>query len=113
MFDRISQVRSLVLWTTLVCCAGPWVGARAAGAVVEAFRAGELGRADARPIVNEQAHADATPVHIGLGKDAAFDLPVTFPGKEPLEFRNVAAKRMLGLTPEGKLDEPAAPRPAP
>jgi hypothetical protein len=63
----------------------------AVGAVVEVFRAGELGRAEARPVLVEKAHPDATPVHAGLGKAGACDVRVTFPGGKTLTARGVTA----------------------
>jgi hypothetical protein len=75
----------------------------AVGTRVEVFRAGTLGKADARPVLIEGAHADATPIHIGLGREKRFDLRVTFPGKEPQELKDVEAADRLRLTPDGKL----------
>ena len=74
----------------------------AVGTRVEVFRAGELARAGARPVLAEKAHADATPIHIGLGEAKTFDLRITFPGREPLEVKNVAAQKRLTLTTDGK-----------
>lgn len=79
----------------------------AAGGRVEVFRAGDLGKKDARPFVLEPAHPDGTPVHVGLGSAGEFDLRVTFPGSDPkvVELRGVQAKKRLRITPDGKLEE--------
>lgn len=61
------------------------------GAVVEVFAAGDLEKQDARPLVSEKAHPDATPVHVGLGAAEAFDLRVTFPGGKQLTARGLPA----------------------
>ena len=73
----------------------------AVGTVLEVYRAGELGRAGAKPLLVEKAHPDATPVHVGLGAATTFDLRVTFPGKQPLELKNVTAAKNLTVTPDG------------
>ena len=70
---------------------------------VEVFRADTLGKADARPVLIENAHPDAKPIHIGLGREKMFDLRVTFPGKSPLELKNVQALGRQRLTPDGKI----------
>lgn len=79
----------------------------AVGTKLEFFKAGELGKAGARPLKTEWAHSNGTPIHIGLGKENAFDLRATFPGKEPkaVELKGVAAKPKLKVTPDGKLEE--------
>lgn len=74
----------------------------AVGARVEVFRAGELGKPGTRPMLAEKAHADATPIHIGLGEAKAFDLRITFPGKEPITAPNVTAEKQLTISPDGK-----------
>lgn len=78
----------------------------AIGALVEVYAAGELGKPGARPFLAENAHHDATAVHVGLGRAEAFDLRVTFPGKPPVELRNVAAKKRLQIAPDGQPEEP-------
>ena len=75
----------------------------AVGTRVEVFRAGELGKADARPWLADKAHADSTPIHIGLGEAKTFDLRVTFPGQEPIERKNVAAEKRLTIDAQGEL----------
>jgi len=75
----------------------------AVGTRVEVFRAGELGKPGARPMLAENAHADSTPIHIGLGEAKAFDLRITFPGKEAIEVRNVIAQERMTITADGKL----------
>jgi hypothetical protein len=79
----------------------------AVDALVEVFSAGDLGKKDAAPIFSEKAHPDATPVHVGLAQAAAFDLRVTFPGKEPriVELKGVSAGKRLKVTPDGKSEE--------
>lgn len=75
----------------------------AVGARIEVFKAGELGGKGSRPVWKEDAHMDATPVRVGLGTAATFDLRVTFPGKEPkvLELKGLEPKGKLTVTPEG------------
>jgi len=63
----------------------------AVGAVVEVFRAGELDKKEARPLLVEKAHTDATPVHAGLEKAEKCDVRVTFPGGKVLTARGVKA----------------------
>ena len=79
----------------------------AVGALVEIYKAGELGKEGAKPRLSETAHPDATPVHVGLGDAKTFDLRVTFPGKEPkvVELKAVEAKRKLRITPNGEAEE--------
>lgn len=72
---------------------------------IEVYKAGEMGKDGARPLVSEMAHPDSTPVHIGFGKDETFDLRVTFPKKDPVELKGVAVKKKLKITPDGKLVE--------
>ncbi|MBI3829857.1 MAG: VCBS repeat-containing protein [Planctomycetes bacterium] len=81
--------------------------ALAVGTRLEFYKAGELGKPGARPIKTEWAHSNGTPVHIGLGKESAFDLRATFPGKEPkaVEFKALAAKSKLKIAPDGKAEE--------
>ena len=76
----------------------------AAGAKVEVFRAGTLGKAGARPILIERAHADATPVHVGLGKAEKFDLRVTFPSGKRIERKGIEAAPKLKVTAGGKIE---------
>ena len=75
----------------------------AAGALVEAFGAGDLGKPGAVPFLAEKAHPDGTPVHLGLGTASRFDLRVTFPGKVPkvVTLQGVEAKKRLQITPDG------------
>lgn len=75
----------------------------AVGTRVEVFRAGELGKANARPWMAEKAYADSTPIQIGLGEARSLDLRVTFPGKKPIELKNVAVEKRMTITAEGKL----------
>lgn len=75
----------------------------AVGTRVEVFRAGEIGKPEARPMLAEKAHADSTPIHIGLGDAKTFDLRITFPGREPREFKNVAAEERMTITADGAL----------
>lgn len=75
----------------------------AVGTRVEVFRAGTLGKAGSRPVLIETAHPDATPIHIGLGREYQFDMRVTFPGRKPLELKHVEANNRLRITPDGKL----------
>jgi hypothetical protein len=80
----------------------------AVGAVIEVFKAGALGKKDAHPFLTGTANKDASPFHIGLGKETAFDLRIAFPGKDPVELKNVTAKPKLKTTPEGTIAEMAA-----
>jgi FG-GAP-like repeat len=79
----------------------------AAGARVQAFKAGTLDGPNALPFLRAVAPQDGTPVRIGLGEATAFDLRVTFPGKEKktVEHRNVGARPRMKLTPDGKPEE--------
>jgi hypothetical protein len=79
----------------------------AVGSTIEVFKAGDLNKAGARPILSQQAHPDGTPIHFGLGDDTTFDLRVTFPGKKPklVQFENVQANRRLKVTVDGPLEE--------
>jgi hypothetical protein len=61
----------------------------AVGAVVEVFLPGELDKPEARPLLIEKAHSDATPVHAGLGTADTFDLRVTHPGGKSLIARGL------------------------
>ncbi len=54
----------------------------AVGARVEVFEADTLARPGARPLWVQQARHDGQGVHVGLGERQAFDLRVTFPGKD-------------------------------
>ncbi len=73
----------------------------AVGTRVEVFKAGELGDADGRPFLVEETKPDGTPVHIGLGKAKRFDLRLTFPGRNPMVFKNIFAENDLAVTPKG------------
>ena len=78
----------------------------AVGSVLEAFRAGELGKEGCRPFLVEKAHPDATPVHVGLGTAETFDLRVTFPGGKKLEGRGLKANsRLVAGLAEGTIRE--------
>jgi hypothetical protein len=65
----------------------------AVDALVEVFKAGDLGKGDAQPAFSEKAHPDGTPVHAGLGASGKFDLRVTFPtkGAKPVEAKGLDA----------------------
>jgi len=75
----------------------------AAGAKVEVFRAGQLGVKATRPRLSVKAPGGGEPVHVGLGEADAFDLRVTFPGKEPkvVEIKAVKACPKIIVTPDG------------
>jgi len=75
----------------------------AVGARVEIFRAGDLGKPEARPILAEKAHADSTPIHIGLGQSQTFDLRITFPSKMPIEAKNVTALKRMTISADGQV----------
>ncbi|MCW8131692.1 MAG: CRTAC1 family protein [Planctomycetota bacterium] len=79
----------------------------AVGARVEIFRAGDLDKPGARPVASAWANSNGLPVHAGLGKDAAFDLKIVFPGKEPrtVALKGLAADRRLKVTPDGTVSE--------
>jgi len=70
----------------------------AIGAVVEVFAPGGLDTAGSKPLLIEKAHPDATPIHVGLGTHAAFDVRVTFPGGKRVERKAVPAGDLV-LTP--------------
>jgi hypothetical protein len=72
----------------------------AVGAKLELYRAGGL-KEGARPIRIEAAPHDATPIHLGLGKDRTCDLRATFPGHEPRDWPNVELAERSTLTPQG------------
>ena len=74
----------------------------AIGATVEVFRAGGLDRPGARPYWKEKAHIDATPIHVGLNAAERFDLRVAFPGRAPVDYRNVAAAARLTVLADGR-----------
>lgn len=78
----------------------------AVGARVEVFRAGDLDKPGARPFWSEKAHAEATPIHVGLGAATRCDLRVTFPGKEPkvVTHKNVEAKGGLIVHDSGRIE---------
>jgi hypothetical protein len=77
----------------------------AVGTRVEVFRAGDLNNPEARPMLRAKAHPDSTSIHIGLGEAQTFDLRIAFPGKEPIELKNVAAKQRLTINADGELKE--------
>ena len=79
----------------------------AVGARVQVFRAGQLGQPGARPILDEKAHPDGTPIHVGLGRERKFDVRVTFPGKaqKPVERQHVKAGKKIRITPDGSLED--------
>ena len=79
----------------------------AAGALVEVFKPADLGKPGSRPFLKQKAHADATPIHIGLGTAKTFDLRVSFPGKDKkvIELTNVEAKPRLKITLDGKIND--------
>jgi hypothetical protein len=79
----------------------------AVGARIEVFRAGDLDKPGKKPFLQEAAHPDATPIHIGLAGAVTFDLRVTFPGQELkiVELKGVQARNRLQITPDGKLVE--------
>ncbi len=72
----------------------------AVGAVIEVFRAGDLGKEGVRPILSEKAHADATPVHVGLGQGQTCDVRVTFPGGNVVTASGVAANSRVTVDRE-------------
>lgn len=78
----------------------------AVGARVEVFRAGELGKAGAKPFWVEKAHADGTPIHVGMGSATKFDLRVIYPGKIPVtvEKQGVEVKQRLRVYADGKIE---------
>jgi hypothetical protein len=78
---------------------GPNVNA--AGAVIEAFRAGQLGQPGSKPFFTEKAHPDATPVAIGLGKAETLDLRLRFPDGKVKDYPGVAANKKYRVTPGG------------
>ena len=65
------------------------------GAVIEVFAPGTLGQPQARPLLIEKAHCDATPVHVGLGKLETFDLRVTSPRGQTLEAKGLKADQTV------------------
>lgn len=73
----------------------------------EAFRAGDLGKSGARPFWTETAHADGTPVLLGLGAAETFDLRVTLPGKEGkvVDLKGLATNKQWKITADGKHEE--------
>ncbi|MCZ7644292.1 MAG: VCBS repeat-containing protein [Planctomycetota bacterium] len=75
----------------------------AAGARVEAFKAGELAKENALPFARFVAPADGFPIHLGLGEAKTFDLRVVFPGKEskPLTLFSVEARPRVTIAPAG------------
>jgi hypothetical protein len=73
----------------------------ATGAVVEVWKAGTLAAAGARPLQVEKAHPDATPIHVGLGKETHVDLRIFFPNGKPYDRHNVEVKGTLTFRPDG------------
>jgi hypothetical protein len=72
----------------------------AVGAVVEVFRAGDLLKKGARPILVEKAHPDATSVHASLAKVETCDLRVTFPGGRVVTAVGVTANTRVTVDRE-------------
>ncbi len=79
----------------------------AAGALVEAYEAGSLGKANVRPLLRAKAPADGTAIHIGLAKARSYDLRVTYPGKERavVSHKGLAANQRWIVTPDGKTEK--------
>ncbi|HUU42229.1 MAG TPA: VCBS repeat-containing protein [Planctomycetota bacterium] len=77
----------------------------AVGTLVEAFLPGDAAKPGARPYFAEKAHADGTPVQVGLGDAKTVDLRVTFPGGKPIVLANVAAGGRFEITPDGAIKE--------
>jgi hypothetical protein len=77
----------------------------AVGTRVEVFPPHAPGQSAACPLLIEAAHPNATPIHVGLGAHQRIDLRVTFPGRQPLDLKNVPAAHRLRITPDGKLTE--------
>ncbi len=76
------------------------------GAIVEVFGPGELDMPNARPYFVEKAHADGTPVHVGLGERTACDVRITFPGGKVVSTRSVAADQVVTIDRDaGKITE--------
>ncbi len=73
----------------------------AVGTRIELFNAGTLGVRGALPIFTEYAHADSSPIFVGLGSAERFDLRVHFPDGAQKTWRNVEAKAKLQVTPDG------------
>jgi hypothetical protein len=69
----------------------------AVGAVVEVFGAGEIDQPHARPYLVEKAHADATPIHVGLGASKTCDVRVAFPGGQVVVVRGVRAGQTVTI----------------
>jgi hypothetical protein len=79
----------------------------AVGAVVEVFAAGESETPKARPFFVEKAHADATPIHVGLGARTSCDVRVTFPGGKVVHARGVGADQTVRIDREsGNVSNP-------
>jgi hypothetical protein len=72
----------------------------AVGAVVEVFGAREMDRPNSVPYFVEKAHADATPIHVGLGPRQTCDVRVTFPGGKIAASRGVAADQTVTIDRE-------------
>jgi len=73
----------------------------AAGAKVELFRAGTLGRPNAFPVFVQDAHLDGSPIHLGLRDANSFDLRVRFDDDNTLELKNVASRPKLYVNTQG------------
>jgi hypothetical protein len=79
----------------------------AVGTRVEIYAAGTLSAESNQtdgslfPRLAAVAPRDGSPIHVGLGSAAHFDLRVNFPGGAPLVLRNVPAKEKLTMRPEG------------
>jgi hypothetical protein len=72
----------------------------AVGAVVEVFGTNEMDKANAAPYFVEKAHADTTPIHVGLGARTSCDVRVTFPGGKVVVARNVQADQTVTIDRE-------------
>ena len=73
-----------------------------AGTRIEVFAAGALGKKTSLPKFVGHASLDGSPIHVGLGADATFDMKVTFPGKPAIEHQRVSAGRWQ-VSPDGKI----------
>jgi hypothetical protein len=79
----------------------------AVGAVVEAYRPGDLGQKGARPILAQKARPDGKPVHVGLGGARTFDVRIRFPNGKTIEARNIPAGGRLIATPDKGIARPS------
>jgi hypothetical protein len=73
----------------------------AVGTRVEIFAPGTLQERAARAILAATAPPNGQPIHVGLGGLTHFDLRATFPGRQPQQWRNVAAGPRIILTELG------------